>query len=148
MPLKTISCTKSEWSQFTVKIQIHTDPISPSGSFPSFPSVFAEPVFHQHTFWVFNITLSPSAFPKVFVYTSSFWTECQDSYRFLSWGRKSWWKETLQMFKIWIYFSPKRRIEHINWACTKIKLDKNWEYIPINRVQEQKCKHVCIDSMF
>ena len=26
------------------------DPISPSGSFPSFPSVFAKPVLHQNTF--------------------------------------------------------------------------------------------------
>ena len=49
------------------------DPISPSGSFPSFPSVFAQPVLHQNTFCVFNITYSPSAFPKVLVYTSSYY---------------------------------------------------------------------------
>ena len=51
------------------------DPISPSGSFPSFPSVllFAKPVLHHNNYWVFNITYSPSAFPKVFVYTSSYY---------------------------------------------------------------------------
>ena len=58
------------WAVLADKICFGRDPISPSGSFPSFPSVFALPVLHQNTFWVFNITYSPSAFPKVFVYTS------------------------------------------------------------------------------
>ena len=40
------------------------------------------------------------------------WTECRTSYRILSLVRKLWRRETLQIFKVWLYFSPKRRIEH------------------------------------
>ena len=46
------------------------DPISRPGLLTSFHLVFTLPSLWQHKFWVFNITLSGPALPKVFVYYS------------------------------------------------------------------------------